>query len=161
MAIGGPKPSQFYVERQGLTRSPATPTVPGVNGAALRTSNQSAGQIDPGPGAPTAGDGLVLNNLMAIVVSVWPNAASGSTLNGAGSLLCWLFSPYLQQWSRCPDLDLTLSTTAGLPAQTFSTIINPSRLGFLCNFLTSGVTVTGGQTDVLVRIDGFQSAMGP
>lgn len=162
MAIGGPRPSSYYVERQALTRVPATPTVPGINGAAMRTSNQAAGQIDPGPGNPTPGDGLVLANLMAIVVSVWPGAINGgATLSGAGSLLCWLFNPYLQAWSRCPDLDLTLSTTSGLPAQTFSTIINPSRLGFLINYAASSITVSATAGDVLVRIDGFQSSIGP
>jgi hypothetical protein len=126
----------------------------------LRTSNQAAGQQDPGTGTQTAGDGLIVNNLMAIVVSVWPGApGGGATLSGAGSLLCWLFNPYIQQWSRCPDLDLTMSTTTGLPAQTFSAIINPSRLGFLINYATSGVTSSA--PDVLVRIDGFQSSIGP
>lgn len=161
MAIGGPRPSSFYVERQALTRVPATPTVPGINSAALRTSNQAAGQADPGPGNPTPGDGLVLANLMAIVVSVWPGNPGGSaTLAGAGSLLCWLFNPYLSAWSRCPDLDLLLSTTSGLPSQTFSALLNPSRLGFLINYATSAITVSGA-SDVLVRIDGFQSAIGP
>lgn len=157
MAIGGPKPSSFYIERQALTRSPATPTVPGAGGAALRTSNQAAGQNDPGIANPTAGDGLVLAGLAALVVSVWPNP--GNTLSGAGNLLCWVFNPYMQLWSRCPDLDLTLSTTSGLPAQTFSTILNPSRLGGFINFLSNGITVSGG-TDVLIRIDGFQSVLG-
>ena len=129
MSQGGPKPSACYIERQALTRSPATPATPsGLDSA------HAFGQNAPAQGTATPGDGLILNNLMAIVVSVWPN--TGKTLSGAGSLLCWVYNPFLTSpsgtvmgWSRCPDLDLTLSITSGLPAQTFSTILNPEPVG--------------------------------
>jgi hypothetical protein len=152
VAQGGPNPSSFYVERQALTRSPATPTAPsGLD------SIHAFGRNDPGVGNPQAGDGIILANLMALTISIWANP--GQTLSGAGTLKCWLYSPYQAAWSRCPDLDLTVNTTGGFNAQTFATLPMPSRLGFIANWLTSGVTVSGG-TDVLVRIDGFNSVLG-
>lgn len=153
----GPKPSVQYLERQLLTRTPVTPTVPGAGGALLRTSFQSAGQIDPGPGNATAGDGLVLTGLFGITVSAWPGVPNGlATFSGAGSLLCWVFNPFVGQWSRNSDLDLDLTDATGFPAKTFSTFHNVSRLGSLINWLASGVTAS--TPDLLLRIDGFQSA---
>lgn len=158
MASGqGPRPSAFYVERQALSRLPATPTVPSSTVSLQRTSNQAAGQIDPGPGNPTPGDGLVLAGLYAISVSVWPGLVnSGQTLSGAGSLLCWVYNPYMGGWSRASDLDLDLSDAANFPAKTFGALHNISRLGMLINWLASSVTATSA--DLLVRLDGFQSA---
>lgn len=154
---GGPKPSRFYVERMALTRSPATPTVPGAGGAPLRTSNQAAGQIDPGVGNSTAGDGLVLAGLYAVSVSIYPGVPGGaSTLSGGGNLLCWVFNTYQGAWTRCDDLDIDMGSTSGYPAYTKATFHNVSRLGMLINWLTSSVTATA--PDVLVRLDGFQSA---
>lgn len=157
MAAGqGPKPSAFYVERQLLTRSPATPTIPGAGGVPLRTSNQAAGQIDPGPGNATPGDGLVLAGLYAVTVSVWPGVPNGTaTLSGGGNLLCWVFSPYVGQWARCDGLDIDLASTSGFPAYLVA-MHNVSRLGFLINWLAS--SVTGTTADLLVRLDGFTSA---
>lgn len=152
MSQGGPKPSSFYVERQIATRLPATPAAPsGLD------SNHAAGQNDPGPGAGTTGDGLILAGLMAVTVSIWPQ--SGLTLTG-GTLLCWLYNPYIQAWSRCPDFDLpvTAATYTGPAGYTFSSIKNLSRLGFLMNFLTS--SLTGTSPDFLIRLDGFQSVLG-
>lgn len=157
MSQGGPKPTAFYVERQALTRLPATPTVPGANGALLATSNQSLGQTDPGIGTTRPGDGLVLGGLMALAVSVYANP--GQTLSGAGSLLCWIFNPYQAVWTRCYDLDLDMTAATSCPARTFPSNPIPARQGVIINWLTSGVTVSGG-TDVLVRIDGFQSVLG-
>jgi hypothetical protein len=152
MAAGGPKPSMQYVERQALTRLPATPAAPtGL------TSNSAAfgGPASPPPlGTTTPGDGIVLAGLMALVVSVFPNP--GQTLSGAGSLLCWIYNPFAAAWARCSDLDLDVSDASGFPAKTFAAFSNVSRLGMLANWLTSAVTVSGG-TDVLVRIDGFTS----
>jgi hypothetical protein len=156
MAAGGPVSSKFYVERQLLTRLPATPTNPGAGGVPKRTSNESGGQVDPGQGNPTPGDGLSIANLMAITVSVYP--WTGATLSGAGTLLCWIFNTYQNIWTRCPDLDQTFGTS-GIQAQTFASMKMPSRLGMLLNFTTSAVTVSAG-TDVLVRIDGFDSVLG-
>lgn len=152
MSMGGPKPSAFYLERQALTRSPATPTAP--SGA---TSNTALGQIDPGEGTTRAGDGLVLAGLMGVVVSVYAN--SNQTLSGSGSLLCWIFNPYQQAWTRCPDLDFDLTYSSTFAARTFPTLQNVSRLGMLINWLTSGVGVSSG-ADVLLRLDGFQSVLG-
>jgi len=149
MAAGGPRPSAFYVERQALTRSPATPILTG------NTSNVSNGQVDPGQGTTRAGDGLILANLMAITVSIYPWV--GTTLAGAGSLLCWVYNPYQVAWTRCIELDFSLVGSAGFPARTFLPVQNVSRLGTLINWLTSGVTVSGANNDVLVRIDGFTS----
>jgi hypothetical protein len=157
MAAGGPKPSAYYVERQALTRVPATPTVPGAGGAQVRTSMQAGGQLDPGVGNATPGDGLALAGLMAVVVSLWPNP--GQTLSGGGSLLCWIFNTYQQAWSRAEDLDLTFAGAA-LVAKTWPTLREPSRLGMLLNFATSGITASGGSGDVLLRLDGFTSVLG-
>ncbi len=153
MPQGGPKPSSFYVERMALTRSPATPAAP-----TTLSSNFSPGQIDPGQGNPRAGDGLVLSNLMALVVSVYP--WTGQTFSGAGSFLCWVFNPFQQVWTRCPELDLDMTDATSLPAKTFATLQNVSRLGALINWLSSSVTVSGGATDLLLRIDGFTSVGG-
>jgi hypothetical protein len=158
MAAGqGPKPSAFYLERQPLTRLPTTPTIPGAGGVPLRTSNQAAGQIDPGPGNATPGDGLAIGGLYAITVSIWPGIPNGgATLSGAGTLLCWIYSQYTGAWSRASDFDLVLTDASGFPAKTFAAFQNVSRLGMYMNWLTSAVTATSA--DVLVRIDGFQSA---
>ena len=53
-------------------------------------------------------------------------------------------------------MDIDLSTTSGFPAWSSGAFMNISRLGFLINWLASGVTVSGG-TDILVRLDGFTS----
>lgn len=158
MAAGqGPKPSAFYLERQALTRSPSTPTIPGAGGVPLRTSSQAGGQVDPGPGNATPGDGLVLAGLYAVTVSVWPGVPGGaSTLSGGGNLLCWVFNPYVGQWARCDDLDIDLSSTSGYPSYTKGAFPNISRLGMYINWLASSVTSTA--SDLLIRIDGFQSS---
>ncbi len=148
MAAGGPKPSAAYVERQLLTRLPATPATPSGN-----TSNATAFQTATAEGTPVAGDGLVLAGLFAIVVSVYPWA--GQTLSG-GSLLCWIYNPYQAYWTRCDDLDFDLTSASGFRAKTFPSLFNISRLGMLINWLASSVTVSVG-TDVLVRVDGFTS----
>lgn len=151
MSAGGPKPSAFYVERQATTRSPATPSA-----LSNKSSNFSAGQTDPGAGTQTPGDGLVLANLMAVVVSVYPQP--NFTITG-GSLLCWVYNPYQAAWTRCFDLDQTIGTTVtGPTGYTVATLPNPSRLGMLINFLCS--SITGTTPDVLVRIDGFNSVLG-
>ncbi len=149
MSQQGPKPSAFYVERQLLTRVPATP-------AALsdKSSNFAFGQNDPGIGNTNPGDGLVLAGLFALVVSLYPNP--GQTLSGAGNLRCWVYNPYQAQWTRVPGLDVDLSDATSTPAYTVPTFFNLSRLGMLINFLADAVTVSGG-SDVLVRIDGFTS----
>lgn len=149
MSQGGPKPSAFYVERQLLTRLPATP-----NPLSDKSSNFAYGQNDPGIGNTNPGDGLVLAGLFSFVVSVYP--APGKTLSGAGSLLCWVYNPYQAFWTRAPGLDVDLSDSSGVPAYTVPAFNNISRLGMLINFLTSSVTVSGG-ADVLVRLDGFTS----
>lgn len=149
MSVAGPKPSSFYVERQLLTRLPATP-------AALsnKSSNYAFGQNDPGIGSTNAGDGLVIAGLFGIVLSIYPNP--GQTLSGSGSLNCWVYNPFQAFWTRCPGLDVDLSDSTSMQAYTVPTFFNTSRLGMLINWLTSSVTVSGG-TDVLVRIDGFTS----
>lgn len=162
MSQGGPKPSAFYVERQLLTRAPNPPAAPSTlaNGGifASLSSNFAFGQNDPGPGSQNAGDGLVIANLMALVVSVY--LQPGQTFSGSGTLQCWLFNPYQAVWTRCTDLDLDMSTSNGQNAMTFATLRNPSRLGMLINFLASSVTASVGVTDMLVRIDGFNSVLG-
>lgn len=152
MAAGGPKPTTFYLERQALTRLPATPAAPsGLDN--LHAANQK----DPGPGSTNAGDGIFLTGLMAVMVSIYPNF--GATLSGAGSLVCWLYNPFQATWTRCKDWDLSLSSSSGLPAQTFDVRKLNVRLGHIANWVTSSVTVSAG-TDVLVRIDGFTSVLG-
>lgn len=150
MSSAGPKPSSFFVERQLLTRLPATPALP-----TTLSSNYQPGQTDPGQGNPSPRDGLVLSNLMALVVSIYP--WTGQTLSGAGSLLCWVFNTYQNQWTRAPGLDIDLSDATSVPAYTVPSFYNISRLGVLINWLASGVTASGGSTDILVRIDGFTS----
>lgn len=150
MSISGPKPSAFYIERQAKTRSPATPTAP-----ANLDGRFAAGQIDPGPGNATPGDGLMLAGLMSLTVSIYPNP--GTNITG-GSVLCVIYNPYQAQWTRCPDDDLTITAGTYTTGYTFAPLRNISRLGMLINFLTSGITGTTG--DVLVRIDGFTSVLG-
>lgn len=149
MSAGGPKPSAFYVERQALTRLPATPTPP-----TDRSSNTAQGQNAPPQGTTQPGDGLVCAGLMAIVLSVYP--WTGGTLSGAGSLLCWIYNPFMGLWTRAPSLDVDMSDSTSAPAYTATVFQNVSRLGTLINWLASSVTVSGG-TDILVRQDGFTS----
>lgn len=152
MAAGGPKPTTFYLERQALTRLPATPAAPSG-----KDNLHAFNQIDPGVGQTNAGDGIFLTGLMAVMVSIYPNPPA--TLSGAGTLLCWLYNPFQQVWTRCKDWDLSLSSSSGLPAQTFDVRKLSVRLGYIANWVTSGVTVSAG-ADVLVRIDGFDSVLG-
>lgn len=141
----GPRPSAFYLERQLTTRSPTPPAAPsGLD------SNHAAGQHDPGVATP--GDGLVLGNINAITVSIYP--ASGQTLSGGGNLRCWIFNRYQNVWTRCSDLDLALSGATSAPAYTWAALAVVNRNGMLINWLTDAVTISGGP-DVLVRLDGF------
>lgn len=157
VTVQGMRPGAFYLERMPATRSPATPTVPNADTNLRRDSNHAAGMIDPGPGNSTPGDGLVLAGLYAVTVSIWPGTpGGGSTLSGGGNLLCWIFNPFVGQWSRADQLDIDLTSTSGYPSYTAATFHNVSRLGMLINWLTSSVTSTAA--DYLVRIDGFQSA---
>ncbi len=146
----GPRPSAFYLERQALTRSPATPAAPSG-----KDSNSAAGQNDPG--TPTAGDGLVLGNVFAVTVSIY--AREGQTLSGGGDLYCWIYNRYQGLWVRCSDLDLSLSGASGVRAFQWSPMQVHSRNGMLIIWLTNAVTVSGGG-DVLVRQDGFNSVAG-
>lgn len=150
--LGGPRPSAMYIERQALTRSPATPTTP--SGLNSNNAPYMAPMNAPVQGTTNPGDGLVLANVMTVVVSVYPWA--GATLSGAGSLLCWVWDPYSLRWGRCSDLDLDLSDASGFPGKTFASFQNVSRLGMLINWLTSSVTASAG-SDVLVELSGFQS----
>ncbi len=153
MAAAGPKPTAQYVERQPLSRLPATPAAPSVN-----TSNANAFQTATAEGNPVPGDGMVLAGIFTIVVSIYPWV--GQTLSGGGNLLCWVFNPFAGRWTRADDFDIDLSTTSTFPAYTKGTFQNLSRLGMFINWLTSSVTVSGGSTDVLVRVDGFASTGG-
>lgn len=158
MSQGGPRPSAFYMERQLLTRLPATPATPG-QGVPVRNSNTAAGQSDPGPGNPTPGDGLLLAGLFAVTVSVY--ATPGQTLT-SGYLLCWVWNTYQQAWTRCTDLDFTIAPGVdgtAFNAQTFAPNKNTSRLGLQVNWLANQVVTSGG-TDVLVRLDAFTSVLG-
>lgn len=152
MSQGGPKPSQFYIERSLLTRAPATP-----NPLSNKSSNFAYGQNDPGSGQTNPGDGLVISQSMAIVVSVYPGAP-GNTLSGGGSLLCWVYNPYQAIWTRCDDFDIDMSTTSGFQAWTKGAFSNASRLGMLILWAASGVTAT--TADIVIRLDGFTSVGG-
>lgn len=153
MAAGGPHPSAWYVERQALTRIPATPATPSG-----LTSNVAAYQTPPPEGTTLTGDGLVLGGISSLMVSVYPWATA--TLSGAGTLLCWYYNPFVGRWTRMSDLDLDLSDALNFPAKSFVANRNFSKAGGLINWLTSGVTVSGGTTDVLVRIDANSSVLG-
>lgn len=157
MAQGGPKPTSFYVERQAATRVPSTPPTFPTQLTGI-TSNVAAGQTDPGPNTQTAGDGLVLAGLSAIVVSLWPQ--TGFTLTG-GTLQCWIYSPYQLNWARCTDLDLVVptgSTYTGPTGFIWGGLKDWSRLGMLANWYAS--SLTGTSPDFLIRIDGFQGVNG-
>lgn len=150
MSAAGPRPTAFYLERQALTRLPATPTPPsGLDSLSSFSANP------PAQGTTQAGDGLRLNGLFAIVVSIYP--WTGATLSGAGNLLCWVWNPYQAQWTRSPGLDIDLSDATSTPAYTAPAFLNVSRLGMLINWVASSVTASGGSTDVLVRLDGSTS----
>lgn len=152
MAQGGPKPSFFYLERQALTRTPAIPAAP-----TQKSSNFAPGQNDPGVGSTNPGDGLVLGNNFAVTITVYANP--GFVLSGAGSLKSWIYNPYQATWTRCPDLDVDLTSSETFNARTIPSFTIPSRNGGLVNWFASGVTVSGG-SDILVRLDGFQSVLG-
>lgn len=143
----GPRPTAQYVERQLLTRLPATPDLPSgkdSNSIAFQSAQPTA----------TPGDGLRIAGLFAIVVSLYPDP--GTTLSGAGSLKCWVYSPYQNRWARFPSNDVDLSDATSTPA--YGVVFqNVSRLGMLINWLASGVTASGGATEVTVRLDGFAS----
>lgn len=152
MSAGGPQPSARYVERSLLTRSPSTPVAPSG-----LTSNNIAfnGQNISPEGTPRVGDGLVLAGLFAITVSVFPWV--GQTLTGTGSLLCWIYNPYAQRWSRMPSADIDLSALpAAAPGYTSGAFWDPSRLGYIINWYPSSVAVSGG-TDILLDVAGFMS----
>lgn len=159
MAQAGPKPTAFYVERQLATRSPVIPSPPTIDAQSdyVLSSRCAAGQNDPGVGATRAGDGLWLTGLMAITVRLYP--APGLTLTG-GSLLAWIWAPWVGAWDRCPDLDLAVAsgTYTGPNGYLFSTMRVPDRSGNLLLYAASALTGTSG--DFLLRIDGFTSVLG-
>jgi hypothetical protein len=125
----------------------------------LRTSNQSAGQIDLGPGTTTPGDGLVIAGLYGVTISLYAGVPGGaSTFSGGGDLLCWLFNTYQNVWTQYPALNINMSQFSGMGSVTATVLHDASRLGFLINWLASSVTMTS--TDFLLRLDGFQSASG-
>lgn len=159
MSQGGPKPSAFYLERQLATRSPATPATPTVDaqGNYVLSSLCAAGRTDPGVGTTRSGDGLWLTGLTAISVRLYPNA--GLTLTG-GNLLAWVWAPWTGVWDRSPDLDLavTAATYTGPNGYLFAPMRVPNRLGQLLVYAASSLTGTSG--DFLLRVDGFQSALG-
>lgn len=150
-APGGPRPSSMYIERQLLTRLPATPTTP--TGLTSNTAAFNATINAPPQGTATPGDGLVLANVMAIVVSVFPWV--GATFSGAGSALCWVWDAYSQRPCRFADLDLDFTSSSGFPGQVF-VFQNVARLGSYINWYASGITTSAG-TDVLFQLAGFQS----
>lgn len=158
MAQGGPRPTTFYLERQLATRLPATPAaVTRVDTAWPLTNLGAAGQNDPGAGTTRAGDGLFLSGLMALTVSIYPNA--GTTLTG-GTLTAWLWNPYRAVWTYYPDGLLTVSagTYTGPYGYTFAPMRIPMREGWILNYYATALT--GTSTDFLVRLDGFQSVLG-
>jgi hypothetical protein len=119
----------------------------------LRTSNQSAGQIDLGPGTTTPGDGLVIAGLYGVTISLYAGVPGGaSTFSGGGDLLCWLFNTYQNVWTQYPALNINMSQFSGMGSVTATVLHDASRLGFLINWLASSVTMTS--TDFLLRLDG-------
>lgn len=93
--------------------------------------------------APTlVTEGMELRDIVAIRVAI--DAGSGQTLSGAGSLLCYLWDNDDARWKRCPDLDLSV-TSSGIRDMVFGEQDVPVGSGRIL-FATSGVTVSAGTT---------------
>ncbi len=69
--------------------------------------------------APTlATEGMNLADVAGYVLSLYPVTVPGTTTLTSGTLLAWRYSYVTERWSRCPDLDKTI--TAGLTEQSWA-----------------------------------------
>jgi hypothetical protein len=94
--------------------------------------------------APTGAEaGLNLSDVSGFSVHVW--ADTGQTFSGvAGSLVAYLYDDIVGDWSRAPELDLTLPSAAtGLRKLVFTGFTVASPRGRLAH-IASGIQVTSG-----------------
>ena len=94
--------------------------------------------------APTlATDGQQMDGLFGI--SVVASAASGITLSGAGTLLCYVYDQFLARWVRFPSLDLSITIGAATARdqgyQGYQTV-TPRKARI--KWVPSGVTFSSG-----------------
>lgn len=94
-----------------------------------------------------ATEGAPLKDAVAFTLVVEAN--STKTISG-GAMVAYTYDETVAAWSRCPELDQTLSTT-GVRRVAYNYIVSGSRIGQRVQFATSSVTVSGG-TDVVVYI---------
>lgn len=129
--MAGTETGSVYVETYG-TSSPVTGSAPTV-----------------------VTDGQALDGLYAITVVV--SVATGVTLSGAGSLLCYCYDASVGRWFRVPQFDILTATATvrDLGFQAFETATPrkgrvkwvPSAVDFSAG--SAGVTVTQlGQTNI-------------
>lgn len=119
------------------------------------TASETFGTSSPVTGsAPTAStDGQPVADLDAITVVV--DTASGKTLSGAGSLLCYIYDTSTALWTRLPAFDLSVTGTARSMAFPAVQVVG-ARNGRV-KWVPSGVTFSSGTAGVTVYQLGFNS----
>lgn len=96
-----------------------------------------------------ASEGSQLSGVKGFVVTV--HADSGQTLTGVGTLKCYLYNPFIQLWAPCPDLDLSVTSSA-VRSQAFvgnQVVVGKGRIAYIC----SGVTPSSGGTRIDIVCD--------
>jgi hypothetical protein len=97
--------------------------------------------------APTlATQGLRLDNLQGYFVTI--GAASGQTLSGAGSLLCYVYDDTIAAWARLPELDITVGT-ASVRYLSFAAVWVAAPRGRVA-YVPSSVTASSNSVTVYV-----------
>lgn len=110
---------------------------------------ETYGTTSPVTGAaPTvATDGQAMDGLYAITVVV--SVATGVTLSGAGSLVCYCYDASVGRWFRVPQFDITTNTASvrDLGFQAFETAT--PRKGRV-KWVPAAVDFSGGSAGVVV-----------
>ena len=95
--------------------------------------------------APSAAtDGALITDLDGLTIHV--EADSGQTLSGAGTLKAWLYNDISGVWSRAPDLDKTVTSSA-VRSQSFLGDAVVSARGRIA-YEISGVTASSGSRTI-------------
>lgn len=121
------------------------------------TATETFGTSSPVTGsAPTlATDGQPMEDLDALTVLV--AVATGITLSGAGSLLCYTYDPSVALWTRYPQGDLSVST-ASVRTLMFEPFDVIGARAARVKWVPSGVTFSAGSDGVTVYQLGFNKA---
>lgn len=103
-----------------------------------------------------ATDGQPLEDLDAITVVV--DTATGVTLSGAGSLLCYVYDGSTALWSRLPQADFSVGTS-GVRSLAFAAADVTAPRNARIKWVPSGVTFSAGSAGVTVYQLGYSKSL--